>query len=297
MPNVLGMREELALTLAAGIVVGRDHPRLRHAIRRARELGQIVAVLRGIYAEAPAAATFETRCRALFAADPDAILVGRSAAIAHGWIEAAESETVHAVSARIQGHHPGYRLSRRRIEADHVADADGVRATTGVLTALDLARGGGPAALDDALRRGIPLDALQNALRAQGRRRGNRQLWVHLRDSRDEPWSPAERAAHRGLRAEGVPGWKANWAVQRSSGVKAFLDIALPELLLAFEIDGYTHHRSAAAFAADKRRDLDLALQGWYVVRIDAQWVLEDLARFARVVSELAAQRAIALGR
>lgn len=275
----------------AGIVAVAERPELRHAIRAAREAGDLVAVLRGVFASSERAPLFEVRCAALCHADPDAVLVGRSAAVVHGWRTPGPGEPVHAVSQRIQGPHAGFALSRRRIDPARVTQRRGLRVTHPPLTSLDLARAEGSAALDDALRRGVTLADLWEALRAEPGRRGNRALRLLLEDSCDEPWSPAERVAHRSLRESGVSGWFANHTVVLNDGRLAHLDLALPGVMLAFEIDGYRFHADATAFHRDRERDLELAGLGWQVVRVAAGWVLQDPARFAATVAALAAQR------
>ncbi len=290
------------------MVVGRNHPQLAWHIRAARQRGELVAVLRGIYTTPSHAAGFGVKVLALLIADPDAILLERSAAVALGWREPEPGEELVAASRRIQSKPRGYRLTRRRIHPEDVhtaldpfgpaatgAAGPAVRCTSPALTAVDLARGGDGASLDDALRRRVPLRALWAAL-LRHPTRGNHTVRALLHDSRDEPWSPAERAGHVALRACGVTGWSANLPVERSPGVFAQLDVAFGSLSLGIEIDGYAHHGSRSAFEADRARDVDLGRHGWQVVRVAAAWVLHHPAEFAAFVSTMVRQRALLLG-
>lgn len=283
---------------AGGVIVGRHHPRLRHAIRVARERGWLRSILRGVYA-AHDADDFATRCAALFAADPDAILTGRSAAIALGWAPPRAGEAVQAASRRLQGHHAGFRFSRRRIEPDLVTHRSGVRCTSPELTALDLARAGDPAPISDVLRRGATVAGVAATLDLTRSRRGNHQLRRWLYEARDAPFSPAELVAHQALRAGSTLGWQANVVVElpHGPGRRAIIDLALPELGLAIEIDGFAHHASHASFHRDRARDLALARLGWQVVRVSASWVMDLPEGFVAAVEDLAAQRAALLGR
>ena len=297
-----------ALRAGRGVLAIGQHPALAWRVRRARERGELVAVLRGRYATPAAAASFAVRVLALLSLDPDAVLIGASAAVALGWREPAPGEAVEAASRRVQGSRPGFLLTRRSIDPDLVVERGealdspsgagtvGVQCTNEAVTTLDLARRDGADSIDDALRGGQPLAALHATLAQQKGRAGNRRLRTYLADSRDEPWSAAERAGHRSLRAEAVTGWVANWAVERAPGRTVFLDVALPHLWLGIEIDGYEHHGTRAAFRSDRLRDLDLRRLGWEVMRVPADWVLEDPGRFAALVAELAAQRAGLLG-
>lgn len=297
-----------ALRSGRGILRVGDWPGLAHHIRVARDRGELTAVLRGIYAHPGAATSFEVRVLALLMLDPDAILTGPSAAIALGWRTAQPDEVVEASTQRIQGSRPGFRLSRRCIDPDHVVERGeatespdgtgmgGVRCTGEALTTLDLARESGANPIDDALRQGQTLNALWSTLEEAKGRRGNQVLRQHLVESRDEPWSAAERAGHLGLHAQAVTGWVANLRVKRPTGPVAFIDIAFESIALAIEIDGHAHHSDPISFEGDRLRDLDLWLTGWAVVRVSATWVLEDPKRFAQCVMQLATRRALELG-
>lgn len=312
-PNVKGVRENLihALAEGAGVIVGREHPQLAWDIRAARQRGELVTLLCGIHVEAGQQGVFALKVLALLRADPDAVLVGASAAVALGWRDPEPDEVVEAASRRIQSRPDGYRLTRRRIPADDIvthappdasvaATLPAVRCTSPALTALDLARAGDPGSVDEALRRGVTLSALDGSLRRR-RRPGNQALRRLLHDSRDEPWSPAEREAHKALRAKGVSGWRANLPVERTRPgqglpAMAFLDVGFADLRLGFEIDGYEHHGNRVAFHADREREIDLVLLGWQVVHVSATWVLAHPDTFADHVDEIARQRALLLG-
>jgi len=87
-----------------------------------------------------------------------------------------------------------------------------------------------------------------------------------LRDSRDEPWSAAERRGHRLLRQHRIVGWKANHEV-RVAGRRYFIDIAFPQQMLAVEIDGRFHEDDRDVFEADRFRQNALVRAGWRVLR------------------------------
>lgn len=296
---------EQALRDGAGIVVARSQPRLGWALRAAKARGEVVAVWPGIYAATAAAADFRIKVLALVTADPDAILVGPSAEVALGWRTPEPGENVTASSRRLQTARVGFTLVRRRIAPDDVIEwtagdgtaptRPGVRLTSPALTAVDLARERGSDAIDHALRRGVTLAQLADIL-DRYRLPGNAELRRILRDSRDEPWSAAERIGQRALRAAGITGWVANRAVARAPGRFAHPDIAFEALLLAIEIDGYEHHGTRVAFHGDRERDLDLAALGWQVVRVAASWVMGHPDEFAAAVRGLVAIRATLLG-
>lgn len=227
---------------------------------------------------------------ALFATDPAAVLVGLSAAFALDWPRLPEPSTCTAASV-LREKRQGFSLTRRRISPDHIIEVGGVRATSPALTALDLARAVGPSAIDDALRMGIPLSQLWDTLEATPGRRGNETLRQWLKDSRDEPWSPAERAAHVVLRKVGITGWHANYPV-KVRGRRAYVDLAFPELRLAIEIDGGEFHSSWADRNRDMARDRDLLDMDWVTYRFPASLLFDDPDAFiAAVQASIKARR------
>jgi very-short-patch-repair endonuclease len=51
------------------------------------------------------------------------------------------------------------------------------------------------------------------------------------------------------------------------------VDFVWRDTRLIVEVDGYEHHRSPAAFAADRERDVILRLAGWRVLRFTYEHV------------------------
>lgn len=275
------MDPRITALLARGPIVRADHPELTGVLDYAVARGLLVSPFRGIYLTPTA--SHADRVAALFLADPRAVLTHESAAHLHGWCEA--PPVVRAASRR-RGERAGYDLRVRTVPPHLIARSNG-RRTSRALTALDLAREQGGTAIDDALRRRVPFDAMVEALAATPKSPGNAELAWLLRTSRTKPWSPAERAAHQGLRDDGITGWVANHRIHVDKDVGYTLDIAFPALRLAFEIDGYGYHQGSQAFAFDRLRDLELARAGWQVVRVPAAWVLEQPHSFARSVREV----------
>lgn len=96
-----------------------------------------------------------------------------------------------------------------------------------------------------------------------------------LLDSRDEPWSAAERLAHRLLREAKITGWNGNLAV-RCRGHLYYLDIAFEGSRLVIEIDGRLHEDDPAIFENDRLRQNDLAVSGWQVLRFTWRMLVDD---------------------
>jgi very-short-patch-repair endonuclease len=91
-------------------------------------------------------------------------------------------------------------------------------------------------------------------------------------DSKDEPWSAAERRFHRLLRAAGITAWKANQPVLLS-GSLFYLDVVFAKL--AIELDGRLYHSGSEVFETDRWRENLLILDGWCVLRFTSAMIDE----------------------
>ena len=200
-------------------------------------------------------------------AAPDAVLVGPAAAYVSFWPRVPMTDISAAVlgDRRIQAR--GFLWTRRTIPPELVVHARGLRYSTPALTALDLCSSVGGDGIDTALRtRAATLSDLHEALAMTSRRSGNSQRRQLLLDSRDEPWSAAERLIHRILREAAIGGWRANVAVPTLGSIY-FVVVGFEAQKVAVDIDGRLHEDDRNLFESDRWRQNALALQGWTVLR------------------------------
>lgn len=257
-----------------GVIARRDHPGLTGAIARLVRDRELTVVLPGVYAATATSQERPVRLAALSRWAPDAVLVGRTAAQLTFWPTLAGA-TVECALPWERDPQPGFGFSRRRVPPELVVERHGLRVTRPDLTALDLCDQLGGDAIDHVLRtRTATLDGLHEALRLSRSRAGNLDRRALLLDSRDEPWSTAERLCHRLLRAAGVVDWRANLPVQLR-GKNYFLDVGFPSLRLVLEIDGRLHQTDPELFESDRWRQNTLVLEGWTVLRFTWR-MLED---------------------
>jgi very-short-patch-repair endonuclease len=261
-------REEIDLLLRArgGLVVRRDHPELAGSLDRLVREGTLTPILPGIYATSEIAQSWQGRVRALSLRHRDAVLLGAAAARVAYWPEVPldhiEASIPHPVRPQ-----PGFRFNRRQIPAELIAERNGLRYSIPALTAIDLATFACSDSIDVALRvRAATLDGMYYALRRTSHRAGNQERLKLLIDSRDEPWSAAERLSHRLLRAAGIRGWETNLPV-RSADHIFYIDIAFKRVKLAIEIDGRLHENDEDLFESDRWRQNALVADGWRVLR------------------------------
>lgn len=247
------------------VIARREHRELGGVLDWLLRRGRLRAVLPGVYAAAEHADSFEVRIAAVPRWDPDAVVVGAAAARLLFWPDAPMAAIELATSRR--GSHRGYRLVRRVVRPELVTRREGVRLAIPALAALDLA-GTTTEPIDLVLRsRTATLDGLWDAFELTRGRRGNAQRLAHLIDSRDEPWSAAERLCHRLLRDAGLVGWESNLPVL-SGGRLFYLDVAFPARGVVVEVDGRLHEDDPDVFENDRWRQNSLVVDGWQVVRV-----------------------------
>jgi very-short-patch-repair endonuclease len=121
------------------------------------------------------------------------------------------------------------------------------------------------------------------ALGATPRRAGNHVRLKLLIDSRDEPWSAAERLAHRMLRAAKITGWQANLPTTIEDQLY-YLDVGFRSQKLVLEIDGRIHQTDRDLFESDRWRQNALVLAGWRVLRFTWRMVEDHPDHFTRQV-------------
>lgn len=257
-----------------GVLTRRDHPELEGTLDRLLRRGTLGTVLPGIYAPPDRATAFGTRVLAAMASAPDVILLEHAAAKASYWPELKVSEVACAVAVR-RVSPPGFRFIRRSVPDQLVIQRGQLRLTAPGLTALDLWETLSGEPIDQALRtRATTLKHLHRAMDLTPARSGNLARRRLLLDSRDEPWSEAERLFHRMLRAAGITGWKSNHGV-RPGDSTFFIDVAFRRLRLAVEIDGRLHETDKNVFESDRWRQNALVQDGWMVLRFTWKMLVE----------------------
>lgn len=277
-----GMNPEIHALTSDGVAAARTLPHLVRALNSCHHRGELSRVLPGVYTQPDKADDWLTRLQAIRAYGDDLVVTRRAAAHLSTQLTVPQPEVIDLASPRQMRAAPGYAVEQRYIPPELTTRRFGVRCTIPALTVLDLIDEEGSDAVDDALRRGIKLDELKWALAKSPGRRGNVQRREILEDSRDTPWSPLERRAHRELRAAGIEGWRTNHRVVVDAKAY-FVDVAIPHLLLGFEIDGEEFHNTPEAFHRDRAKDQALGRAGWQIVHFSKQ----TMGDFARTAQEL----------
>lgn len=245
----------------------------------------MVSVLPGVYLAAHRQHDREFLRRAAMLWDPDAVVTGRSAAAEQLW-----PRLRHNVIELASPHHhravpgPGFRFTRRAIPPGFIVRRSGVRYTSIALTAVDLCLDLGGEVVDRALRtRKVTPDQLRAALTACPGRRGNGDRRRAILDATGNPWSYAERLAHRLLHRAGVHAWRGNPRLSLF-GSNYYPDVLFDDCRLVLEVDGHTYHSDPNAFQYDRERRNDFVLSGYTVLQFTMQDLETDASRFIRQV-------------
>ncbi|HKG37304.1 MAG TPA: DUF559 domain-containing protein [Solirubrobacterales bacterium] len=225
---------------------------------------------------------------AVLACGPRALLSHISAA--HLWDLAPTTAAVaHVTVPHGVRRHRGIRLHRSRTltDEDH-ALVDAVPVTSVARTLLDLASAA-PARLDRALEQAERLGlfdrlAVESLLDRCGRHPGAGRLRRGLAFYLPLPFtrSELERRFLRLVDDAGLPPPAANTVLAGHE-----VDMLWADRRLVIELDGFEHHRTRAAFERDRRRDEDLKLAGFDVVRLTARRVAHDPVGVGQRLAEL----------
>ncbi len=221
------------------------------AIARWVSSGEIRTVIPGVYRPATTAATPLLHIRATsLRLGPTAVAAGRSAAFWHGLTRIASDPVVMIVPPD-HGHSRwrGVRVIRTELDPADRTKVRGLPVTCPARTVLDCATLIDAEEIRDAaLQRGVTVHSLDRALERLGRRRGVVAARNIVAQARAGGVSPPERLALRALLRRGTERWTAGLRVQLGPAEEYWLDLAVEELKLCVEVDGWTVHSRAEAF-------------------------------------------------
>jgi hypothetical protein len=259
-----------------------DLPRLgltRGQLRNLLSEGVVRMAPYGVYCRSDLPDTVGLRARAASLVLPDhAVICDRSAAWLWGisCLEYAELEVPPALEVVSYGgedrsRRAGLYGGKRDLLPDEITQVDGVRVTTPLRTAIDLAclRGRRDAlAVLDAFRRGFGLtcEDYERQLRRFKGRRGCKQarelapLAIADAESQGESWTRMT------IIDDGLSPPRAQVEVRVPNHGWVRLDLAYEHLRIAIEYDGVEFHTSDEDRAADRRRREALRQDGWIVI-------------------------------
>ncbi|NLE96569.1 MAG: DUF559 domain-containing protein [Propionibacterium sp.] len=247
------------------------------ALRRDRARGLLWSPLPGVFAPADLEDDWSCRVLAAHLWAPELVIVGAAAAKL-GWWEQLPVDTITLAGAKRKSPASWLAVERSEVPIELVTERQGLRFASPALSVLQLAPTMGGEVIDRALRVGAAsLAQMQEALGLVLGRPGTAEVRRLLRESREAPWSPVERRAHRMLRKARISGYRTNYEV-RIRGKRYYIDIAFPQHMLAVEIDGFDFHDGPAAMDADRIKQNALVQEGWTVLRYTSR-IMDTLTK------------------
>ncbi|GIJ43481.1 hypothetical protein Val02_03670 [Virgisporangium aliadipatigenens] len=225
------------------------------------------------------------RCRAVgLLLPPGAALSHRAAAFAYGADVLGPEDPVEVTGACRLRTRPGLTVVRSALERTDVWRRGGLRVTSPVRTAFDLARDPDLTAAVirvDALlgRRAVKPEAIAAYLAAHPNWRHVRHARQALALAREGVESPMETRLRLTVVTAGLPEPVVQHDVFDAAGrFVGRLDLAYPERRVGLEYDG-DHHRGRDTFRRDAVRLNRLRLAGWTVLRFTADDLTHAQAR------------------
>ncbi|MGJ6980226.1 endonuclease domain-containing protein [Aestuariimicrobium soli] len=258
-------------------------PHLANQARRAVARGECFRPYPGILMARSLEHDLDAWTRATLLWNPNAVLLGRSAARVTHW-PTARLERVQVSVPRLRHAPRGPVLIEQEVWPDALLEHDRVAATlTPEAAVLWCAERDDLEPVFQALREAcVTVDSLQATacLAPYGRQRRWLDLAAELRDS---PWSHPELDLHRHLRTGGLRGWRGNHRIR--VGRRTYVgDVVFVRARLIVEVASSLHHGHDHAIEMDYRRHNALKVAGWrllYVtparLRRDPQAVLDEI--------------------
>jgi very-short-patch-repair endonuclease len=277
----------------------------KRQIERLEQLDQLQLVVRGAYRSPIAPFDDLARCAAICLGRPNVVIASMAAGRLWGFRRLPRDARVHIIGPRASN--PGIApwVVTYHTDAIHPYDiltrSDGIRLTTRVRTAFDLARS---LKADDLLSvieqvvhdGGVTEDALWDVATEWV---SPRRPWIqhYLRQVvRRFPGGAAEShhevVVASMLREAGVGGLVRQHRIDLPGYGLARFDLAVPPLKLAIEVDVHPEHQTLRGRTSDERRDAAAARQGWLTCRVTADDYAHRLREMTVRIATLARSRA-----
>jgi very-short-patch-repair endonuclease len=209
----------------------------------------------------------EARVRSawLWAGGHPAAITGPAAAYWHGLLDHPPGVVEVTVPRHVRRTPPrGVRLRRRDLLAADLVRARDLWLADVPFAALEtaVALPDGSTFLDRALQRHVSFPALYRSYTRNLGRHGSASAARLLTAAADRADSAAERLLVTLLRGAGITGW-----VLGHPFGPYLIDLALPSVRLAVEVDGWAWHVDASRFRADRRKGNAIVSAGWTLLR------------------------------
>jgi very-short-patch-repair endonuclease len=284
----LARGQQALITRAQLLDVGHTDDAIRHRVRK----GWLRRLYRGVYLVGALETAYSQPMGAVLAYGEGALLSHDAAAALWG-VRAAPATTMHVtVAGRDVRSRDGIRAHVvRALDPADVRRRHGIPVTSPARTLLDLATMLPARELDRAVNearvhRLVTDDSLNEQFKRYPTHRGVSALKAASRPDPAFTRSEAERRLLELIRAARLPQPETNVRV-----VGHEVDLLWRAERLVVEVDGYAFHSSRVAFERDRRRDAELGVHDYRVLRVTWRQIAEEPeALIALPAATLAAQ-------
>jgi very-short-patch-repair endonuclease len=243
-----------------------------HTIDRMVRAGRLIVLRRGLYQIGPLPVGRAAETRAVLACGRDGRISHTSAATLHSVLDATCVRPIVEVtmSRRKRRRIEGVRIHRvRDLRPDEVMVLDGLPVTTPARTLLDIAETMTSREVEQALATAyrkalVTRDELRAMVERHPRHRGA-PLLRRLLDADGGPAFTRSKAEEKLL--DIIRGGRLPWPDLNVKVLGHEVDFLWRKARMVAEVDGYEFHSSLESFAADRRRDAELAAAGYRVLR------------------------------
>jgi len=248
------------------------HGLSRQAVDRMVSTGRLVVVRRGLYQVGPLPAGHAREAAAVLGCGAEARVSHASAAVLQELLDPARARQPVEVTMprRRRRRMDGVRIHRVRVLLpDEVTVIDGIPVTTPARTLLDIGETLTSREVEQALaralrRRLVTIEQLRRTVERHPRHRGA-PLVRRLLDAGDGPAFTRSEAEEKLLELVRKARLSAPEVNVKLLGHE--VDFLWQSARVVAEVDGYEFHASERSFAADRRRDAELAAAGYRVLR------------------------------
>lgn len=229
------------------------------------------------------------RCHAVSLWQPTAVLSHRTAAWLYGWIDTPPSIEASVPMSFTPRAPTWLRLYRRRLPDHETAEVQTLPVSGRQRTLVDCVAVMNPAeaarVVDQRLLQEMDPDAIEAMIRARPKMPGNTGARRQLRTRASGFASEPERMLDRALIARGLRLLTNHW-------VGRYLCDFVDELArVIVEVDGRAFHSAPEVFTNDRRRQNELVLDKWLVLRYSAVDVMTNPDRIAKEIVAVVRRR------
>lgn len=259
------------------------------AIDRSIQAGRLHVIHAGVYAVGHPLLSWHGKLMAGVLCGGEGAVVSHVPAAALWDLLSSSSPAVHVTVPRRSGRsRPGLRIHQtRRLELTDRAEVNAIPVTSIPRTLSDIAAVVAPHRLERAVEQAVRMNRLDFGALAEVRDRSRGRRGIAALDALIAAFDPLAPQAHPGIEREFLRLIREARLERPRVNVQVgpyVVDFLWEDHKLIVELDSLEHHRRPAVFESDRKRDIDLQLAGYTVLRLTHRRLRQEPAAVAREV-------------